>query len=36
VLEERADVDIALTTPFERIDARTYGDTQILIARKSA
>jgi 16S rRNA (guanine966-N2)-methyltransferase len=36
VLEERADLDIALAPPFERIDARNYGDTQILIARKSA
>jgi 16S rRNA (guanine966-N2)-methyltransferase len=36
VLEERTDLDIALAPPFERIDARSYGDTQILIARKSA
>jgi 16S rRNA (guanine966-N2)-methyltransferase len=33
VLEERADVDIALPARFERIDARTYGDTQVLVAR---
>jgi 16S rRNA (guanine966-N2)-methyltransferase len=32
VLEERADAEIMLPPGFERIDARTYGDTQILIA----
>jgi 16S rRNA (guanine966-N2)-methyltransferase len=33
VLKERADVDIALSPPFEEIDARSYGDTQIVITR---
>jgi 16S rRNA (guanine966-N2)-methyltransferase len=35
VLEERADAEIALPAAFERIDARRYGDTQILIARSA-
>jgi 16S rRNA (guanine966-N2)-methyltransferase len=33
VLEERADSDIAWPTPFQEIDRRRYGDTQIAIAR---
>jgi len=33
VLEERANVEIALPPPFEEIDRRTYGDTQIVLAR---
>ncbi len=36
VLEERANAEIALPAPFEEIDRRTYGDTQILIARFAA
>jgi 16S rRNA (guanine966-N2)-methyltransferase len=35
VLEERADAEIALPPGFERIDARAYGDTQIVIAKAS-
>jgi 16S rRNA (guanine966-N2)-methyltransferase len=34
VLEERAEAEIMLPPGFKRIDARTYGDTQILIARR--
>jgi 16S rRNA (guanine966-N2)-methyltransferase len=33
VLEERADVAIAWPAPFQQIDARSYGDTQIAIAK---
>ena len=33
VVEERAGTDIALPPPFAELDRRTYGDTQILIAR---
>lgn len=33
VLEERKDAEIALPAPYTGIDRRTYGDTQILIAR---
>lgn len=33
VVEERKDSEIALSAPYEKIDRRTYGDTQILIAR---
>lgn len=33
VLEERAGAAVALPTAFDEIDARTYGDTQVLIAR---
>jgi 16S rRNA (guanine966-N2)-methyltransferase len=33
VLEERADVEITLPASFGEIDARIYGDTQIVIAK---
>ena len=33
VLEERADAEIALPAPFQEIDARSYGDTKIVIGR---
>jgi 16S rRNA (guanine966-N2)-methyltransferase len=33
VMEERANMDVALPAGFEKIDARTYGDTQILFAK---
>ena len=33
VLEERASVPIALPPPFAELDRRTYGDTQIVLAR---
>jgi 16S rRNA (guanine966-N2)-methyltransferase len=33
VLEDRADVAIPLPPPFQALDARAYGDTQIVIAR---
>ena len=33
VVEERAGTEIALPAKFEQIDQRTYGDTQIVIAR---
>ncbi len=33
VLEERAGISMALPPAFSEIDRRTYGDTQILIAR---
>jgi 16S rRNA (guanine966-N2)-methyltransferase len=33
VLEERAGISVALPTGFTEIDRRTYGDTQVLIAR---
>jgi len=36
VLEERADAQIALPPQFTEIDRRTYGDTQIVIARYQA
>jgi 16S rRNA (guanine966-N2)-methyltransferase len=36
VLEERVSVDIALPPAFAELDRRTYGDTQILIARYAA
>jgi 16S rRNA (guanine966-N2)-methyltransferase len=32
VLEERADTDIAWSAPFQEIDRRRYGDTEIAIA----
>jgi 16S rRNA (guanine966-N2)-methyltransferase len=35
VLEERANADIALPPGFTGIDRRTWGDTQVLIARYS-
>jgi 16S rRNA (guanine966-N2)-methyltransferase len=35
VLEERANADIALPPGFTEIDRRTWGDTQVLIARYS-
>lgn len=34
ILEEHAEAEIALPPAFEQIDTRTYGDTQILIARR--
>jgi 16S rRNA (guanine966-N2)-methyltransferase len=36
VLEERADVSIALPAGFTGLDRRTYGDTQVLFARRNA
>lgn len=33
VLEERAGIDLALPARFAEVDRRTYGDTQLLIAR---
>jgi len=33
VLEERAGIEIRLPTPFEMIDQRDYGDTQIIIGK---
>jgi 16S rRNA (guanine966-N2)-methyltransferase len=33
VLEERADQDIVLPSPLQFLDARAYGDTQIIIGR---
>jgi 16S rRNA (guanine966-N2)-methyltransferase len=36
VIEERASAEIALPAPFAELDRRTYGDTQILIARYAA
>ena len=33
VLEERASAPIALPPPFTELDRRTYGDTQIVLAR---
>jgi hypothetical protein len=33
VSEERVNVEIALPRSFAEIDRRTYGDTQIVIAR---
>jgi 16S rRNA (guanine966-N2)-methyltransferase len=33
VLEERAGTSVVLSTAFEQIDTRTYGDTQVIIAR---
>ena len=36
VLEERAGAEIALPPAFAELDRRTYGDTQILIARYAA
>lgn len=33
VLEERKSSEIALPSPFEELDRRTYGDTQIVMAR---
>jgi hypothetical protein len=36
VLEERASANIALPRSFTEIDRRSYGDTQILLARYEA
>lgn len=33
VLEERKDVDVVLPARCEAIDTRTYGDTQVIVAR---
>jgi 16S rRNA (guanine966-N2)-methyltransferase len=33
VLEERADVDVALPQGFETIDTRIYGDTKLIVMR---
>jgi 16S rRNA (guanine966-N2)-methyltransferase len=33
VLEERADVDVALTQGLETIDTRVYGDTKLIVMR---
>ena len=33
VVEERADVTVALPPPLEAVDHRTYGDTQVIFAR---
>jgi 16S rRNA (guanine966-N2)-methyltransferase len=36
VAEERAGISVALPAPFAELDKRTYGDTQIAIARYAA
>lgn len=36
VVEERASVTVALPSAYAELDRRTYGDTQVLIARYSA
>jgi 16S rRNA (guanine966-N2)-methyltransferase len=36
VLEERAGATVALPPAFTELDRRTYGDTQIVIARYAA
>jgi 16S rRNA (guanine966-N2)-methyltransferase len=36
VLEERAGQDLELPAPFQRLDARAYGDTQIVIGKLAA
>ena len=33
VVEERKDSEVPISSPFEEIDRRVYGDTQIVIAR---
>jgi 16S rRNA (guanine966-N2)-methyltransferase len=36
VLEDRADVKIPLPAPFQALDARSYGDTQVVIAKAAS